>query len=66
MRRALRDAPLQLDHLSLPVTASFGVSGVRQHQRASLDALYSAADQALYIAKKQGRDRVEWADAATT
>ena len=66
LRRALRDAPLQLDHLSLPVTASFGVSGVRQHQRASLDALYSAADQALYIAKKQGRDRVEWADAATT
>jgi hypothetical protein len=38
---------LQLDHLTPPVTASFGESGVRQHQRATLDALYSAADQAL-------------------
>lgn len=64
LRCALRETPLQLDHQSLPVTASFGVSGIRQHQRATLDALYSAADQALYIAKKQGRDRVEWADTA--
>ena len=63
LRLALRDTPLELDHQAVSITASFGVSGVGPQQRVSIDALYSAADRALYQAKKRGRDRVEWMDA---
>lgn len=59
LRVALRAHPLKVAHLELPVTASFGVTGVTETQKAPLQALYTAADLALYAAKHQGRDRVE-------
>lgn len=65
LRQTLRAQPLKVPvqgrTLLLPVTASFGVSSLDENQRASVDALYTAADQALYAAKQQGRDRVEYA-----
>lgn len=66
LRIALRERPLQLLERTVPITASFGVTGLGPQQRASLDVLYAAADQALYVAKKQGRDRVEWVDPLIT
>ena len=66
LRIALRERPLQLLEHTVPITASFGVTGLGPQQRASLDALYAAADQALYVAKKQGRDRVEWVEPLIT
>ena len=60
LRAALRERPLQLAERTVPITASFGVTGLDAQQRASMDALYAAADEALYVAKKQGRDCVEW------
>ena len=59
LRVALRAHPLKVERLELPVTASFGVTGVTEAQKAPLQALYTAADLALYAAKHQGRDRVE-------
>ncbi len=41
------------------VTASFGVSSLASHQKASLEDMYQAADTALYRAKNLGRNRVE-------
>jgi diguanylate cyclase (GGDEF)-like protein len=66
LRVALRERPMQLTESTVPITASFGLSGLEPQQRASLEALYAAADQALYVAKKQGRDRVEWVDPLIT
>lgn len=59
LRLALRAHPLKIECLELPVTASFGVTGITETQKAPLQALYAAADTALYTAKHGGRDRVE-------
>lgn len=66
LRVLLRERPLQLTERVIPITASFGVSGLGPQQRTSMAALYAAADQALYVAKKQGRDRVEWVEPLIT
>ncbi len=58
LRLALRAHPLKIERLELPVTASFGVTGITETQKAPLQALYTAADMALYTAKHAGRDRV--------
>lgn len=52
--------PLQLQHMELAVTASFGVTSVALGRGADLSALYASADRALYAAKHQGRNRVEY------
>lgn len=62
LRTAVRARPLELPGLLLPIAASLGVTGLQTDQQAPLDSLYATADQALYTAKEQGRDRVVWAD----
>ena len=48
------------DHITF--CASFGVTGLEIGQSALLEDLYLAADQALYQAKRLGRNRVEFAE----
>jgi len=45
---------------SLPVTISLGVTGWRRGGQPTPEALIGAADEALYRAKKLGRNRAEW------
>ena len=45
--------------LRIPVTASFGVGCMPEGHQGSMAALYAAADNALYEAKRKGRNRVE-------
>ncbi len=58
LRLALRGNTLDWQGQCICVTASVGVSSACVGAHASFEALYSAADQALYAAKNQGRDRV--------
>lgn len=52
--------------LTVPVTASFGVTGLAFNELATVDALYAAADRALYCAQQGGPDRVEFSAPQTS
>jgi diguanylate cyclase (GGDEF)-like protein len=56
-------AEITLPGSDVSVTASFGVAGFPDHA-STLDRLERLADAALYVAKRQGRNRVELAEAA--
>jgi two-component system cell cycle response regulator len=58
LRKAIRETPFALpDGQTLHVTASIGVSLAGRGE--SLDVVLARADQAMYLAKSRGRDRVE-------
>ena len=47
---------------SLGITASFGVAGLERDGETELSGLLSRADAALYRAKQQGRNRIEFVE----
>lgn len=61
---AVRNLPFTQAGKAVHVTASFGVTGVNTDHPESLEELMDQADQALYAAKRNGRDRVEVYDPA--
>ena len=56
-------AEISLPGTDAPVTVSIGVAGFPSHA-STLDRLERLADAALYVAKRQGRNRVEVAEPA--
>jgi diguanylate cyclase (GGDEF)-like protein len=57
LRRAVRDSPLIWEDQMVHVTVSMGVAHTASGS-ADLDDLYAAADSALHLAKREGRNRV--------
>lgn len=58
-RQAIADAPIQADQSSIPVTISIGVAAGATEATLDADLLLRHADEALYAAKRKGRNRVE-------
>lgn len=58
LRRVIADEPMLLDGKGGRVTASFGASTGTPDQSYNVDHLIRAADEALYEAKRSGRNRV--------
>lgn len=59
IRMLLEDTPLPLKDGLLYLTASFGIASLQAGMPGTYEALYAAADKALYRAKASGRNRVE-------
>lgn len=58
IRLAIQNKVVLADKFQIKITASFGVSLLKDNFSNSFDTSYKAADAALYQAKKQGRNQV--------
>lgn len=65
LRAGIEDPPFCFPGGELTVTCSFGVTTLPEGSSTGADALIKAADDALYAAKQQGRNRVVQCNAAT-
>jgi two-component system, cell cycle response regulator len=65
LRHCIADQPVQTSAGQIPVTLSLGVASVEQGEKETPDceAFLRRADEALYVAKDRGRNRVETAAA---
>jgi len=59
LRQQVENCPLQLNDISVPYTVSVGVTTASMSD-ASLDVIMRRADAALYRAKRNGRNQVEF------
>jgi diguanylate cyclase (GGDEF)-like protein len=58
LRIRISQHPIETDSGPVPTTISAGVASSEGMEQAEFDALFSKADQALYIAKNAGRNQV--------
>lgn len=58
LRKKLADQPLQIEEQTWPISASFGLAKLNPVQPETLQQLLIHADQALYKAKRNGRNQV--------
>ena len=57
IRERIASKPLVLGREAVPVTASMGVATFPEHGK-DYDKVFEAADNALYVSKSEGKNRV--------
>ena len=60
IRKQFENNKVTVGNATLAATASFGIAGFRGTKPPDLDALVARADTALYAAKHNGRNRIEF------
>jgi diguanylate cyclase (GGDEF)-like protein len=65
LRASVEKYALQIGRQAISVSVSVGVSEFPAGETGAFEELYGAADKALYAAKHNGRNRVEFAQAST-
>lgn len=60
VRKAIETRPAEVGERRVSVTASFGAACTHRQTRGTSQALFKAADEALYEAKRAGRNRVAY------
>ncbi len=58
IRKEIADRPIRINGLEISVGASLGVASKSSEENITIDLLLDRADQALYAAKRAGRNRV--------
>jgi diguanylate cyclase (GGDEF)-like protein len=58
LRMSISGEPFAFDHHSVTITSSFGVAWYSYSMSSHVDELIGRADEALYRAKDEGRDRI--------
>lgn len=58
IRHSIESAAIEFNETQIPVTASIGISTYSQHVMENVESMVAAADNALYQAKAEGRNRV--------
>ena len=58
LRKLVEATPVPYENKSISLTVSIGVAGKQNTGEETLDILISKADQSLYKAKREGRNRV--------
>lgn len=62
VRRAVEAAPFVFESTAIPVTVSIGVATLTAGRHPSPGSLLEDADRALYVAKRTGRNRVQFGE----
>jgi len=60
IRKSIENSVIQYEDKEFSVTASFGIYCVRSSGSKSVDDLLKHADEKLYLAKMNGRNRIEF------
>ena len=65
LRQAVANPPVNVAGKTLDITCSFGVAFTNTPEKSDIEALMRAADEALYVAKQNGRNCVQLAPLST-
>ena len=60
MRKSIENAAIMYNDNEIKLTASFGIHNLKSSDAQSVDELLKHADQKMYLAKNNGRNRVEF------